>query len=124
MFPECRLTYWRRTLFLPEGGLRYSNIARRPGEVQGYQARSLRAAGYLRPWCAVIFGSLRAARTEGRSIEVSVSDTRIGIAPADQEKVGLTLVGSLSSCIGARIWVKSEVGRRLDVHVHDTGASG
>jgi signal transduction histidine kinase len=75
-------------------------------------------------------------------VEVSVTDTGVGIAPEDQEAIfeefrqlgtadkkaertglGLTLCRRFIELRGGRIWVTSQVGRGLDVHVHDPGAS-
>jgi two-component system, NtrC family, sensor kinase len=73
-------------------------------------------------------------------VEVAVTDTGIRIAPKDQEAVfeefrqvgtaekkaegtglGLTLCRKFIELHGGRIWVRSEVGLGLDVHVLDPG---
>ena len=71
-------------------------------------------------------------------MEISVSDTGIGIAPEDQPKIfeefrqvggdhahkvegtglGLTLAKKFVELHGGKIWVESESGERLDFHFH------
>src|SRR4029450_11527369 len=83
-----------------------------------------------------------AAMPRDGSVEISVSDTGIGIAPEDQEKVfeefrqvgaaekkaegtglGLTLCRKFTDRAGGRIWVKSQLGAGLDVHIPHPGTS-
>jgi signal transduction histidine kinase len=82
------------------------------------------------------------ARVVDSMAEISVTDTGVGIAPADQEAVfeefrqvgtadkkaegtglELTLCRKFVELHGGRIWVKKPGGRWLHVHVHDPGAS-